>query len=620
VCGIAGFVGRGDALDLQRMSAALVHRGPDGEGSWRDPEAPVWLGHRRLAVLDPAGGRQPMSTPDGELVVVFNGEIYNHAELRGELEARGHRFASDHSDTEVLLHGYRAWGESLLSRLEGMWAFALYDRGRRRLWLARDRFGKKPLFWSRQGDCFAFASELRALVRHRGIQARLSPRALRKYFAHGYVPSPGSLYAGIEKLAAGGQLWLDAPDALPRTTRWWEFSLAPTETLPGGPDAWAEDLRERLERAVRRRLVADVPVGILLSGGIDSSGIAALAARSTKPGELRTFSVGFDEASFDESRNARRVAEAIAARHRAIGFRADTARAALAEILTRLDEPLADPSLLPAYLLCGAARRDVTVVLGGDGADELFAGYAPFRALWLAGLYARLVPRPLHAAVRLLAARLPTSHAYLSRDFRIKRALAGLSHPPRLWNAVWLAPLEPREIAELLGEPVDVDEVYSEAIEAWEGCSGGSLVDRTLVFFTRLYLENDILVKMDRAGMLHSLEVRSPYLDREVVELARRLPTRWKLHRGESKRLLRRALAPLVPPEVIQRPKQGFGVPIGAWLAAGWDPLAGREPRVGPRFFARRLAEHRAGRADHRLYLYAHAVLEGWLAVHRGNA
>ncbi|TFG95527.1 MAG: asparagine synthase (glutamine-hydrolyzing), partial [Myxococcales bacterium] len=518
VCGIAGFVGRGDAQDLRRMSAALVHRGPDGEGSWRDPVAPVWLGQRRLAVLDPAGGRQPMSTPEGDLVVVFNGEIYNHAELRGELEAAGHRFASDHSDTEVLLHGYRAWGEQLLARLEGMWAFALYDRGRRRLWLARDRFGKKPPFWTRQRGCFAFASELGALVRHRALEARLSPRALRKYFAHGYVPSPGSLYAGIEKLVAGGALWLDAPDAQPRLTRWWEFSLAPEEAPTGGPDAWAEDLRERLGRAVRRRLVADVPVGILLSGGIDSSGIAALAAGSVKPGELRTFSVGFEEASFDESHHAQRVAESIGARHRAIGFRADTARAAFAEILTRLDEPLADPSLLPASLLCRAARRDVTVALGGDGADELFAGYAPFRALRLAGLYARLVPKPLHAAIRLLAARLPTSHAYLSLDFRLKRALAGLSYPARLWNPIWLAPLEPREIAELLGEPAPVEEIYSEAIEAWEGCSGQSLVDRTLVFFTRLYLENDVLVKMDRAGMLHSLEVRSPYLDREVVE------------------------------------------------------------------------------------------------------
>jgi asparagine synthase (glutamine-hydrolysing) len=615
VCGIAGFVGRGDSEDLRRMSAALVHRGPDGEGSWRDPLDPVWLAHRRLAVVDPAGGGQPMSTPDGDLVVVFNGEIYNHAELRRELEARGHRFASDHSDTEVLLHGYRAWGASLLERLEGMWAFALYERRCRRLWLARDRFGKKPLFWTRQHGCFAFASELAALLCHRAVEARLSPLALRKYFAHGYVPSPGSLYAGIQKLAAGSELWLDAPDAPPRTRRWWEFSLAPEEPLAGGPDAWAEDLRERLGRAVRRRMIADVPVGILLSGGIDSSGIAALAASASKPGELRTFSVGFEEASFDESRHAEHVASALGARHRAIGFRADAARAAFDEILTRLDEPLADPSLLPATLLCRAARRDVTVALGGDGADELFAGYAPFRALRAAGLYARLVPKPLHAAIRLLAARLPTSHAYLSLDFRVKRALAGLSYPARLWNPLWLAPLAPDEIAELLGEPAPVEDVYSEAIEAWDAMPGGSLVDRTLVFFTRLYLENDVLVKMDRAGMLHGLEVRSPYLDREVVELARRLPTRWKLHRGETKRLLRRALAPLVPPEVLRRPKQGFGVPIGAWLAAGWDPLAGRGIRLGADFYARRLAEHRAGRADHRLYLYAHAVLAGWQAA-----
>jgi len=621
MCGIAGFVGAGDAGDLARMLGALVHRGPDAEGAWHDPGEAIWLGHRRLAVIDLAGGAQPMWTADGALGVVMNGELYNHVELRAELEARGHRFRTHHSDTEVLLHGHREWGDAVLERLEGMWAFALLDRPRRRLWLARDRFGKKPLFWTRQGRTFAFASELSALVQHANVSARLSQAALRKYFAHGYVPAPGSLYHGIEKVPAGGALVLDLAGGAPRVARWWEFALAAQrEGTEPDPEALAEELRARLERAVRRRLAADVPVGVLLSGGLDSSGVAALAARHVKPGELRTFSIGFDEPSFDESAHAARVASALGSRHRSIVFRQGAARAALPELAARLDEPLADASLLPASLLCRLARRDVTVALGGDGADELFAGYAPFLALRRAALYARLVPRPLHRAVCLLAARLPVSHAYLSRPFRVQRTLAGLAHPARLWNPVWLAPLAPGELAELLGEPVDAEEVFSEAIEAWDRCAGASLLDRTLTFFTRLYLEGDVLVKMDRASMLHSLEVRSPYLDREVVELASRVPARQKVHAGRGKQVLRRALAPLLPAQVLRRPKQGFGVPIGRWLAEGWDPFPELVPQRGAAFYARRLAEHRRGEADHRLYLYAQRVLDGWLAAGGGRA
>lgn len=621
MCGIAGFVGAGGEGDLRRMLGALAHRGPDGEGAWHDPELAVWLGHRRLAVVDLAGGAQPMWTAEGDLGVVMNGEIYDHAGLRKQLEARGHRFRTHHADTEVLLHGWREWGEGVLERLEGMWAFALFDRSRRRLWLARDRFGKKPLFWTRQGRTFAFASELAALIQHSNVSARISQAALRKYFAHGYVPAPASLYHGIEKVPAGALLCLEVPGGEPHTRRWWEFSLAPPERTPARAlEVLGEELRECLERAVRRRLAADVPVGILLSGGLDSSGVAALAARHTKPGELRTFSIGFDEPSFDESAHAARVARALGSQHRSVVFRLEAARAALPELAARLDEPLADASLLPAALLCRLARSEVSVALGGDGADELFAGYAPFLALRRAALYAKLVPAPLHRAVRLLAARLPVSHAYLSGAFRLRRTLAGLSHPARLWNPVWLAPLVPGELAELLGEPVAAEEVYSEAIEAWERCEGASLVDRTLVFFTRLYLENDILVKMDRASMLHSLEVRSPYLDREVVALASRIPSHLKLHGGSGKRILRHALAPLLPPEVVRRRKQGFGVPVGRWLAEGWDPFPGLVPHRGAAFFARRLAEHRRGVADHRLYLFAHLMLEGWLAAGGGRA
>ena len=619
MCGIAGFVGAGGADELRGMTEALLHRGPDAGGCASDPEHGVWLGHRRLAVLDPEGGEQPMWTAERDLVVVFNGEIYDAPSRRAELEARGHRFRSDHSDTEVLLHGWREWGQGLVDRLDGMWAFALYDLRERCLFLSRDRFGEKPLYWAQRRGTFAFASELEALMRHPSLERNLDPLALRKYLAHGYVPAPGALYEGVRKLAAGTCLRFDLGDATPRVTRRWALDLEPDPALAArSVESLAEELRAKLEAAVSRRLVADVPVGVLLSGGLDSSAVAVFAARHRKPGELRTFSVGFDEPSFDESRHAARMARHVASEHLRTPLSVEGCRELLPGIVERLDEPLADASLLPTSLLCQAARREVTVALGGDGGDELFAGYDPFRALRAAEAWSRLVPRPLHRAVRLLASRLPASHRYMSLDFRLKRTLAGLDHPAHLWNPVWLAPLGPAELGELLGEPVDVEEVYAEAIEAWDRARGGSLVDRTLQFFTELYLQNGVLTKVDRASMSHSLEVRSPFLDREVVDFVRRLPADLKLRGGETKFLLRRALAPLLPREIVKRRKQGFGVPVGRWIAAGAAPFDHFAPWEGEargpaRMRRRRLAEQRAGRADHRLYLYADWVLGRFL-------
>jgi asparagine synthase (glutamine-hydrolysing) len=618
MCGVAGFVGEGDLAALRPMIEALVHRGPDAEGWASDPQRGVWLGHRRLSVLDHQGGGQPMWSVDRRVVVVFNGEIYDASERRKDLESQGRVFRSHHSDTEVLLHGYLEWGEDFVERLDGMWAFALYDRALRRLLLSRDRFGEKPLYWTQQHGVFAFASELEALLRHPRVEGRIAPGSLRKYFAHGYVPAPGSLYQGVHKLPAGANIIFDLSNARPRVQRYWEFTLRPDPDAERRSEGeLAEELWARIDGAVGRRLVADVPLGVFLSGGLDSSAVAVSAAQRLGPGELRTFTVGFTESSFDESPFAARVAEHVAARHRCERFSLERSRELLPSLVERLDEPLADPSLLPTALLCGAARRDVTVALGGDGGDELFAGYDPFRALRWADAYARWVPRPLHRAIRLLVARLPTSHGYMSLDFRLKRTLAGVSHARRLWNPVWLAPLAPSELEELFEAPVDPEEVYSEAIDAWEACREGSLVDRTLQFYTRLYLQNDILTKLDRASMLHSLELRSPFLDRDVVDFARRLPASLKLRGGETKFLLRRALAGRLPDEILRRPKQGFAIPVGRWLAEAappFDAFAAPSPGASAGFLERRLAEHRAGRADHRLHLYAEWLLGRWLA------
>jgi asparagine synthase (glutamine-hydrolysing) len=608
MCGIAGFTGGGNDADLRRMTDALAHRGPDAEGHWCDPDAGVWLGHRRLCVLDPEGGHQPMASGDGQLLVVFNGEVYNHVALRKDLEGRGHRFASNHSDTEVLLHAYREWGDDFVQRLNGMWAFALLDRRRRRLLLSRDRFGQKPLYYAQRGGSFVFASELSALASHPNVGTRRSRNALRKYFAYGYVPAPYSILEDAYKLPAGCNLGLALRDGVPRTKQYFEFRFETdgagrTPTLAES----GEELSSLLDRAVRRRLLADVPVGVFLSGGIDSSAVAAFASRARAGAGLRTFSIGFDEPSFDESEWAAHVARHVGSQHRSTAFSQEHARVALEEVAAGLDEPLADSSILPTYLLCGEARRDVTVALGGDGADELFGGYDPLLALRLADTWSRFVPRPVHRAVRLLAACMPTSHRYMSFQFKLERTLRGLGHARPLWNPVWLGPLEPSELQELFQEPVDVHEVYSEAIAAWERSGATSLQ-----FFTRLYLQNDILVKIDRASMLHSLEVRSPFLDVDVAEFAARLPTSHKVSGGETKRALRRALAGLLPEDVLRRRKQGFAMPVGRWLRDGRLSLGTtpRETGLSSTFVERRLQSHRRGVSDHRLYLFAHWLHE----------
>jgi asparagine synthase (glutamine-hydrolysing) len=632
MCGIAGFSGFGDLEILRGMTDAIRHRGPDADGYWAEADAGIFLGHRRLSIVDLSGGAQPMWTADGEIGVVFNGEIYNHSELRAELKARGCRFVTDHSDTEVLLHGYREWGESFVERLNGMWAFVIYDRARKRLFGSRDRFGKKPLYYFHEGDTFGWASELSALLQHPRCPRDLSTLALKKYFAYAYIPAPRSIYERVWKLPGGCSFTYDLTMGELKTWRYWAFVLEPdqailsdpskSETLAhcqdrfgAAPGDLEDSLRRVLERAVKRRLMSDVPLGVFLSGGIDSSAIAALAAEHVPPGQLNTFAIGFNEPSFDESSYARRVAKDLGTQHHEEILDLDKSVALLPEIVGKLDEPLGDGSLLPTYLLSRFTRQHVTVALGGDGGDELFAGYDPFRALEKAALYAKLVPRPVHEAIRLVAARLPVSHQNLSLDFKIKRTLMGLSYPPPIWNAVWMSALEPRDLAQLFREPCDQEEIYSEAIEAWDRCAQPNLVDRALQFWTNLYLQDGILAKVDRASMMNSLEARSPFLDIEVVDLARRIPWQLKLHQGQTKYILKKALAPLLPREIISRKKKGFGMPIGRWLREGrFEFDHGRTfPHLNVAYAEQKHAAHMTGRADERLFLWSYWLLGQWM-------
>jgi asparagine synthase (glutamine-hydrolysing) len=610
MCGIAGFTGPGTPAELARMTALLADRGPDAEGQWHGDG--VFLGHRRLSILDLAGGAQPMWSADGARAIVFNGEIYNFAELRRQLEGAGQVFRTDHSDTEVLLAAHAEWGDGMVQRLNGMWAFVIYDRARKRLFGSRDRFGKKPFYYHHAPGrgLFAFASELDALNAHPEVASGVCPRALRKFFAYGYVPAPLAITEGARKLPGGHSLSFDLRSGELRTWRYWDYQPEPDAS--GTPADRVEELRSLLAAAVRRRLVADVPLGVFLSGGIDSSLISVLAARQLPPGGLQTFSVGFDEPSYDELPHAAVVAGLIKSRHHTERLGLEEARRLLPEIYARLDEPNGDSSLVPTFLLSRFTRQRVTVALGGDGGDELFAGYEPFRALRPAAAYRALVPRAWHPAITALADRLPVSHRYISFDFAVKRFVRGAGQPPSLALPVWMAGMDLADLRECFGPAVDAEDVYSEAIEAWDGIESPDPVDKATGFFVRLYLQDSVLAKVDRASMMHGLEVRAPFLDINVVDFARRIPAAWRLRGSTTKFLLKEAARGLLPDSIIDRKKKGFGVPVGAWFQSGAldiDPAALPCPSVA----ARLRDEHAGGRRNHRLFLWNAWVYGRWL-------
>ena len=613
MCGICGEVNLGappDADGVRRAAAAIAHRGPDAEGFF--VEGPAALGHRRLSILDLATGDQPM-TRDG-VTLVFNGEAYDFAALREQLRAKGHPFTT-RSDTEVVLRAYLEWGEQFAEQVHGMFALALWDARTRKLLLARDRLGKKPLYLYAAGQRLVFGSELKALLAHGGVPRELDPEALVQYLANEYVPAPGCILRGVQKLPAAHVAVFDARGL--RLRRYWDVPL-PEPRAPEGAQA---ELLRLLDAAVAKRLVADVPVGVFLSGGVDSTSIAALAARHKKP--LRTFSIGFTEASFDESPWAELASRRLGTEHVAQKFSGQECLDLLPAAAAQLDEPFADPSVLPTLLLSRFTRKHVKVALAGDGGDELFGGYDPFLAHRPAALFAH-VPGPLRSLLARAVHALPSSAANMSLDFRLKQFLRGVDARPSLRHASWIAALLPNELSRLLHRdlrPLARDEVvFRQALEEarGSGIAPGSL-DEALRYYLTRYLADDILVKADRASMAASLELRAPYLDTAVVEFAARLPWRTKVSWTRTKIILKRALRGVVPDEILARPKKGFGIPVAAWIRGPLRPLFEEQLAekaldgvFEPAAVRSMLQAHLSGRADLRKPLWTLLMFQLW--------
>lgn len=621
MCGITGFLSDAFAADqraiLGRMTETLRHRGPDDEGLYVDPAAA--LGVRRLSVIDLQTGRQPIANEDGTVCVVQNGEIYNFRTLRQDLERRGHRFRTL-SDTEVIVHAYEEFGEDCVSFLDGMFAFAVWDRVRRILLLACDRMGEKPLYYFASGDAFVFGSELRALLAHPAVPRELSIESLVRYLAFEYVPAPHSILSGIAKLPPAHLLTV-SPGSKPRVVPYWDLPLAPD--LSVGEQEWMERLRARLETSVRSQLVSDVPLGMFLSGGVDSSAIVGFAARlSDRP--LKTFSVGFEEASYDERPFARLVAEHCRTDHTEIVFSAQDAQRLLGEAGRLLDEPLVDGSFLPIYALSRLARTAVTVVLSGDGGDELFGGYPTFLAEPAAQWVQRL-PRWLQQRAVWAVGQLPRSARYGSAEFLLRQFVRGLPHPPEIRTQLLLGGLTAAEQATLFSSQVRPAfaefDPYEDLTHALRKVAGLPALDRLIYQHCKFYLAGQNLATVDRASMACGLEVRAPFLDRPLVELACRIPSSLKVRGWTTKYILKRALRRILPAKILDRRKQGFGVPIGAWLRGPLRPVLEerlapeRVARVGlfdPTATQRLVMEHLGGQSDHRKLLWALLIFDIW--------
>lgn len=631
MCGIVGIVERDRRRpiaepELERMVRTLHHRGPDEQGLVTLPG--VGLGMRRLSIVDLAGGSQPFASEDGQIQLVANGEIYNFLDVRRTLEARGHRFSS-RSDIEVLVHAYEEYGEEFLTHIRGMYALALWDARTDTLLAARDRAGEKPLYYALTADGLYLASEIKALLVRPEVSRTLDPEALDQFLTYEYVIAPRTMFEAVKKLPAAH--YLRYRDARLTVHRYWDAASVPPSRL--SETEAVEELRTRLRRAVKSQMMADVPLGVFLSGGLDSSTLVAFMTEAVVGTGLpvNSFSMGFEDGSYNELPYARTIAAQFATNHREQLVSPNLVDL-FQQLIVHLDEPFADVSLFPTFLVSRMAREHVKVVLSGDGGDELFGGYDAYVADRIARALGRLCPRSAIAGLDHLVRRLPPSEKKKGLINKVRRFTEGATHPhPEIGHYRWMTYLTPSGKARLYRPAfrdalIDAD-VYAPVRDALGALPATDLLNRQLYADLSIYLADDILVKVDRMSMATSLETRAPFLDVDVMELAFSLPGNLKIRGGERKYLLKRALRGILPDGILSRKKEGFSIPMKNWLRRDLREMM-RDELSADRLRARGLidhvevermmAEHIAGRQNHAHTLFSLMVFERWADAHLG--
>lgn len=646
MCGIAGWINlkRSDSNHdaepvLHSMCETIVHRGPNSEGLWLDDT--VALGMRRLSIIDLVTGDQPVFNCDRSVIVMMNGELYNYREVRADLEAKGHKFTTK-SDTEILPHLYEEYGDTFLEYVNGMYAFSLWDPRTKKLIIARDRFGEKPLYYGVFDGKLIWASEPKAILAHPAVKPELDLNALRHYVSFDYVPAPMSIYKGIHKLPAAHILVIENGEA--QTRRYWDISWSGSE--PGATGfsnsnangnshekpqsrkaesltARAQELKDLLSDAVRMRLVSDVPLGILLSGGIDSSTVAALAVRHANE-RVRTFSIGFEEDSFDESKYARRVAKHLDTEHYEDKLSAATAGDLIAEIGSWLDEPMSDGSLIPTFLLAQFVRKHVTVALGGDGGDELFAGYPMYYAHGVAAKYLAIPAFLRSGLIEPVVNALPVSTDNLSFDYKAKRFIRASKLDEVERHHAWFGSFSMDQHDKLFTKDVIAQteaDIYRGVRELVDASDAQNIIEKMQYADINYYLAEDILTKVDRAAMAVSLETRAPFLDPRVGQFAASIPVEYKLKGKSGKVILKEAMKGLLPHDILHRPKKGFGIPIAEWLKGRLNGLMhdmlsperlNQQGLFNVDYVQKLIKEHESGAASHHKELWTLLVFELW--------
>jgi asparagine synthase (glutamine-hydrolysing) len=634
MCGIAGWINlkQSDSKEgaqpvLHSMCETIVHRGPNSEGLWTDNT--VALGMRRLSIIDLETGDQPVFNCDRSVIVMMNGELYNYREVRAELEKKGHKFTTK-SDTEILPHLYEEHGDALLDHVNGMYAFSLWDARAKKLIIARDRFGEKPLYYGIFEGKLIWASELKAILAHPAVNPELDLNALRHYVSFDYVPAPMSIFKGIHKLPAAHVLTVENGEV--RTRRYWDVTWSEPAAVATGPNGTshaeslsskAEELKDLLSDAVRMRLVSDVPLGILLSGGIDSSTVAAFAVQHATE-RVKTFSIGFEEDSFDESKYARQVAKYLDTEHYEDKLSATTAGDLISEIGTWLDEPMSDGSLIPTYLLARFVRQHVTVALGGDGGDELFAGYPMYYAHTLAAKYLAIPSFVRSGLIEPVINALPVSTKNMSFDYKAKRFVRASRYDDVRRHHSWFGSFSIEQHDQLFAKDVlattDAD-IYRGVRELVRASGARNVIEQMQYADINYYLAEDILTKVDRSAMAVSLETRAPFLDPRVGQFAASIPVGYKLQGKSGKVILKEAMKGLLPHEILHRPKKGFGIPIAEWLKGRLNPLLHEmlsperlkaDGLFEPAYIQKLIREHETSTASHHKELWTLLVFQLW--------